>query len=171
MNVNLDRIQIAKPCSQSWAEMKGDDQVRHCAACELCVFNISEMTRAEAVALIQSRSTQRTCIRLHRRADGTVITRDCPTGTPKAVDKRRLLRNAVVASAAMLVAACSPDKGPATLEVMGTQSPIGCGPVDTVEPRNANQLEEMGDICEPIFDLPPATETEPEQPAQSEPHP
>ena len=72
----LDRIDIATPCSADWNQMKGDARVRHCGDCRLDVFNISEMTRAEAVQLIAGRAG-RLCIRLYRRADGTLITADC----------------------------------------------------------------------------------------------
>ena len=44
----LDDIQIATPCSASWDDMRGDDRVRHCGDCRMNVYNLSEMTRAEA---------------------------------------------------------------------------------------------------------------------------
>jgi hypothetical protein len=72
----LDHIQIAKPCDASWDGMKGDALVRRCGDCELDVYNISSLTRAEAAALIRSREG-RLCIRMFMRPDGTLITRDC----------------------------------------------------------------------------------------------
>jgi len=75
---NLEDVRIASPCKASWRKMKGDDRVRNCAKCSLNVYNISEMTREEAAELI-TRSEGRLCIRLWRRRDGTVITKDCPT--------------------------------------------------------------------------------------------
>jgi hypothetical protein len=59
--------------------MAGDARVRHCTLCDLNVYNFAEMTREEVHALLQ-RSEGRVCARLFRRADGTVLTRDCPTG-------------------------------------------------------------------------------------------
>jgi hypothetical protein len=59
--------------------MSGDDRVRHCASCKLDVYNISAMTAVQAEDLILSREG-RLCIRLYKRADGTVLTRDCPAG-------------------------------------------------------------------------------------------
>jgi hypothetical protein len=75
----LDNIRIASPCSARWEDMKGDERVRHCEQCNLNVFNLSEMTRQEAQELVIHRQG-RLCARLWRRADGTIITRDCPVG-------------------------------------------------------------------------------------------
>lgn len=77
---NLDLIRIASPCTARWDDMAGDDRVRFCGACKLHVYDTSHMTAEEARALIVGRAGERTCLRLHRRADGTVITRDCPVG-------------------------------------------------------------------------------------------
>ena len=73
------RIRIASPCKADWAAMRGDARVRFCSSCSLNVYNISEMTRAAAEELIRA-TEGRLCIRLYRRKDGTVITRDCPKG-------------------------------------------------------------------------------------------
>jgi hypothetical protein len=59
--------------------MSGDDRARFCADCKLHVYNLSAMSREEALDLI-SRTEGRLCIRLYRRPDGTVLTRDCPVG-------------------------------------------------------------------------------------------
>lgn len=59
--------------------MTGDDRARHCAECDLMVYDLSRMTTDEAAALFQQ-STGRVCARFFRRADGTVVTRDCSTG-------------------------------------------------------------------------------------------
>lgn len=63
----------------AWEEMRGGDRVRYCKKCELNVFNISALTREEALDLI-SEFEGRLCGRIYRRLDGTVITRDCPIG-------------------------------------------------------------------------------------------
>jgi hypothetical protein len=76
---SLDVINVASPCPASWDAMTGDNRVRHCAGCSLNVYNLSDMTRDEAEALVQQREG-RLCVRFFRRADGTVITRDCPVG-------------------------------------------------------------------------------------------
>src|SRR6267378_5000201 len=76
---NLDRLRIATPCPISWEQMTGDNRVRFCDHCKLNVYNISELSRLEAESLIAS-TEGRLCARLFRRADGTVLTKDCPVG-------------------------------------------------------------------------------------------
>jgi hypothetical protein len=67
--------------------MEGDDRVRHCSLCQQAVYDVSALTRTEATALI-TKSTGRLCLRLFRRADGTVMTRDCPVGVLRAAQPR-----------------------------------------------------------------------------------
>src|SRR5262245_21762657 len=90
----LDRIRVASPCPAGWNEMSGDERVRFCNSCSLHVYNISEMTRRDAAALI-AETEGRLCVRLLRPADGTVITRDCPIGL-RAI-RRRVARFATAA--------------------------------------------------------------------------
>lgn len=76
--------------------MAGDERVRHCTLCSLNVYNFAEMTAGEVRELLV-RTEGRVCARLYRRADGTVITRDCPTGL-------RAVRQRASRAAAALVA-------------------------------------------------------------------
>lgn len=78
-NFDLDRIDVAVPCSASWETMSGDDRARNCSQCDRMVYNVSGLSRREASTLIENREG-RMCVRLHRRSDGTVITSDCPKG-------------------------------------------------------------------------------------------
>src|ERR687893_1370761 len=75
----LDELRIAAPCPADWGKMVGDERVRYCGSCSLHVYNLSGMTRREAEALVTS-SEGRLCVRFYRRADGTILTRNCPTG-------------------------------------------------------------------------------------------
>src|ERR687894_3288947 len=59
--------------------MTGDERVRFCGECGLNVYNLSAMTRREAEALVTS-AEGRLCVRYYRREDGTILTRNCPTG-------------------------------------------------------------------------------------------
>jgi len=47
--------------------------------CNKNVYNLSEMTRRQAEALLRETEGQ-LCARLYRRADGTVLTSNCPAG-------------------------------------------------------------------------------------------
>lgn len=83
----LDNIHIAAPCPANWEEMSGDDRKRYCSQCQLNVYNLSSMTRKEAERLLIE-SEGRLCVRFYRRADGTIITQNCPKGL--AAIKRRI---------------------------------------------------------------------------------
>jgi hypothetical protein len=77
--VRLDKLKIASPCKQRWEDMVGDERVRVCAGCERPVFNLSAMTMEDAEAVLATRGVT-PCVRFYQRADGTVMTSDCPVG-------------------------------------------------------------------------------------------
>ncbi len=71
---SLQRLAVNSPCSQDWDSMIGNDRVRFCEHCSLHVHNISEMTRAKALRLVES-SHGRICVRYHRDSAGQVISK------------------------------------------------------------------------------------------------
>ncbi len=77
MNPVLDALQLDSPCPMKWADMAGDDRVRFCGRCALTVYDLSELSAAEACALVQRFEGRRLCVRMYRRRDGRVTTRDC----------------------------------------------------------------------------------------------
>ena len=85
---SLEELQIASPCPAEWSDMQGDDRVRFCGLCEKNVYNLSGMTRREATALVTDREGS-VCLRMFRRADGTVLTADCPVGVRAALNRAR----------------------------------------------------------------------------------
>ena len=76
--VSLGNIRIASPCPADWDKMVGDERIRHCAECNLNVYNLSAMTERQVQELITGSRGERLCARFYRRADGTVLTQDCP---------------------------------------------------------------------------------------------
>ena len=86
----LDQIRIASPCTADWTSMSGDDQSRFCGSCHKQVYNIATMTSDDAVTLIQAHEGK-VCVRLYRRADGTVLTADCPVGARSVVRRTKQL--------------------------------------------------------------------------------
>lgn len=82
----LSHVKVAAPCSMDWDKMMGDDRSRFCSQCRLNVYNLSGMTREEAERLISSMEG-RLCVRYYRRADGTILTENCPVGL-RAIKKR-----------------------------------------------------------------------------------
>lgn len=73
----MDDIRVASPCRASWDDMTGDERSRACAHCRKNVYNLSGMTRAEIETLIREKEG-RLCVRFYRRADGRLVTADCP---------------------------------------------------------------------------------------------
>lgn len=155
----LEDLRVASPCDASWDEMVGDDKVRFCGLCQKNVYNLASFTRAEAVALVREREGS-LCARLARRADGTVLTSDCPRG----VRRRRFRRfTALAAGAGLLATGFGLLFGGTTMGVMQGAIPVPAGmtdpppepprqppqqPID--QPRLAQPVREVkGDIALP----------------------
>ena len=98
--VVLENIRIAMPCAADWDDMSGDDRVRFCGKCEKNVYNLSAMSREEGEALVREKEG-RLCVRLYQRADGTVITNDCPVGQRRARLRARVWASISGAAASM----------------------------------------------------------------------
>lgn len=96
-NQPLDSIMIAAPCSMSWEEMKGDERVRLCGGCNKNVYNTSAMTASEVSKLL-SKDGPLPCLRIYRRADGTLVTRDCPNGLKRVRASWQNLKRLVAAA-------------------------------------------------------------------------
>lgn len=88
-----NNIKIASPCSADWNEMFGDERKRFCGDCKLNVYNLSGMTRDEAETLIMN-AEGRLCVRFYKRADGSVITQDCPVGWAKVKQRTKIFATA-----------------------------------------------------------------------------
>lgn len=136
----LRNLKVASPCSADWDSMYGDDRVRFCGSCQLNVYNLSGMTRAEAERLIAAKEG-RLCVRYYQRKDGTILTKDCPVGL--AAVRRRLSRAASAVAGLVLSAIAGVG---ATLAFRAAEpSPVmgGIRPVEHHEPVV------MGDVAEP----------------------
>lgn len=103
----LSRVQTASPCPVRWTDMRGgdDERTRHCDRCNLSVHNISKMTTAEAEAFLTAQfddngepRAHRVCARIFRRADGTILTAECPVGVAalRAKARRAVVRIATI---------------------------------------------------------------------------
>lgn len=114
----LEDVRIASPCNAGWDDMIGDDKARFCGQCRKNVYNLSAMTRAEAEALLEEREGSM-CVRLYRRADGTVLTADCPDGL-----RNKRVRLAVISAGAGLFAAAGIAGFAATTCTMGAVRPV-----------------------------------------------
>jgi hypothetical protein len=145
----LDDVRIASPCRASWNDMIGDDRVRFCGQCTKNVYNLSSLPRDEAETLLaQTLSRDETqagiCVRLYRRADGTVLTADCPDGARRK--KRRLAIYSAVGGGLMAA-------GAAAAELFGAATDQGAIPVPPV--HDFHQVATMGAVPMPQAPSPP----------------
>ena len=95
----LDHVTVAAPCNVGWENMTGGERVRFCSQCSLNVYNLSGMTKSAAERLVVQ-AEGRLCVRFYRRADGTILTKDCPVGL-SALRKRTARVAKATASAAL----------------------------------------------------------------------
>lgn len=126
----LDQVRVASPCNASWAEMLGDERVRFCVSCEKNVYNLSAMAREEAEALLARRLGDELCVRYYQRADGTILTEDCPVGVTKKRRKKMALAvagaGALAFSAAVAVTRSTCRQGEIAMGTM--EAPIVAAP-------------------------------------------
>lgn len=101
----VQRVQIASPCTADWNSMAGDDRSRFCGQCKLNVYNLSAMTAEEGEQLIREKEGK-LCARIYRRADGTILTRDCPVGL-RAVRHRVTMLAARIAAMVLFAASAA----------------------------------------------------------------
>jgi hypothetical protein len=136
----LDGLRIASPCKASWDEMVGDDRVRFCGQCAKNVYNVAGMTRDEAYGLLRENTGGSVCMRLYKRADGTVLTADCPDGAKK----KRVRRLAMVAGGVAATAAAA-FVGFRSTAVMGEMPVAGGVMVPSYVPPVEEKRELMGE--------------------------
>ena len=106
---SLDDVRVASPCHADWDQMtpataSDGERARFCGDCEKNVYDLSAMTRVDAMALIE-RHEGRCCVRFYQRPDGTVLTEDCPVGFRAAL--KRAERRALGGIAASIGAAAA----------------------------------------------------------------
>jgi hypothetical protein len=80
--------------------MQGDERMRFCRHCAKNVYNFSAMTAAEAALLIREKEGK-LCGRFYQRADGTMLTADCPVGAARYWRQVKTLAGAAVATLVM----------------------------------------------------------------------
>lgn len=103
----INQLKIASPCPMEWDAMERtpEDAVRFCGECKKNVYNVSQMSAVEANNIFQSAMANGSgaCMQLYRRADGTVITDDCPVGLRRVRDMWRKVRSVAASFIALAV--------------------------------------------------------------------
>lgn len=128
MTFDVDNIWVASPCQARWHDMTGDERARFCGQCQKNVYNLSAMTRGQIEALIREKEGK-FCGRFYRRADGRLLTADCPS-------RMRRIRARLVKVGGALCAL--------------VLSVIGCSPRQSSQSGGGNAVEiRMGDVVVP----------------------
>jgi hypothetical protein len=134
----LPEIRIASPCTANWEEMTGDARARHCAECNLDVYNFSAMTSHEVEQLLGATKGQRVCGRFYRRTDGTILTSDCPVGFRARV--RRVSRVAGAALTAAMSVGSAAAQVPQQESALTQITPEGAGLAVIVVDENGARI-------------------------------
>ncbi|MBC7932177.1 MAG: hypothetical protein H7Z38_16590, partial [Rubrivivax sp.] len=146
----LDHVRVAAPCPAEWERMVGNERARYCGQCNLHVYNLSGMTKRQAETLITN-TEGRLCVRFFRRADGTILTRNCPIGL-RAL-KRRISRTLNATLSAVLsffagfglVQSLKPER---EIHVMGViAQPVVQGEM-AIPPSHIPELEQGDEVGE-----------------------
>lgn len=147
----LNNLKVASPCSQDWNAMVGDNRKRYCGECKLNVYNLSGMSKAEAENLILS-AEGRLCVRFYKRADGSVLTEDCPVGWARVRQRTRAIVTALASliftffGALGLVAVFKKSNNTVVGRMVPYSSPT---PKQTPKPTPEETPFVMGDIAVP----------------------
>jgi hypothetical protein len=123
----LESLRIAAPCPARWEDMIGDDRTRFCHGCAKDVHDLTKFTREEAEALVKEHA-HGACVRMTRRADGTVITGDCPVGTQRR--RRRAAATAIAGGVALAVAAVWTRETSAPVLDRAAETPLDRRPLE-----------------------------------------
>ncbi|MBV9216389.1 MAG: hypothetical protein JO053_09445 [Acidobacteria bacterium] len=168
----LNNISVASPCPADWDQMYGDERKRFCGDCKLNVYNLSGMTKAEAEALVTNHEG-RLCVRYYQRADGSIITADCPVGWAKVKQRTKMYATAVASLlmalfTGVLFVQLFSAKSRATVGVMipyATPTPTPDIPPTmgaiAYRPENSNVKVRQGDmtVVQGNFAVPPSKKT------------
>jgi hypothetical protein len=156
---NVDEIRIALPCQARWNDMEGDERARFCRQCSKHVFNLSAMTRTQIETLVREKEGK-FCGRFYRRADGRMLTVDCPSRLRHVRERLARIGGAVCALLLSLVGCSSRQTNSNRSEmgdvIMGTPvvAATNCPPEimgrialpNPAAPQNSNSHVLMGEM-------------------------
>lgn len=113
----LDQIKIASPCPMSWDDLERteSEKARFCGQCQKKVYDIAQMSRPEAELFLQQVAVNMpggaACLQIYCRADGTILTDDCPVGLKRVRNLWRRVRLTAASVIALLVGALPVQAG------------------------------------------------------------
>ncbi len=156
----LNHVRIAAPCSADWERMTGTKQVRFCDQCNLNVYNLSGMMRRDAENLI-ARNEGRLCVRYYHRADGSILTDNCPVGLRALKRRASRMARATLSTVLSFFAGLgayagwskSSSSGSAVMGAIGIAEPVNTSEqVERIEMGKQQGRFEMGDMAAPAPD-------------------
>lgn len=103
-------MELGYYCDLVWNDFDGEsDTRRHCSSCDQHVYNISNMTKAQAERVIEQHRDKGICVHFVQR-DGRVVHKGDPLTQLRAQRKgaRRLLALALIGQAGFLALADDP---------------------------------------------------------------
>jgi hypothetical protein len=153
----LDGVRVAAPCPADWNKMVGDERVRYCGQCSLHVYNLSGMTKRDAERLVAN-AEGRLCIRYYRRADGSILTRNCPVGLSALKQRVSRIAGAVLSAALGFFAGLGLDFGVSPAPTGHSMGEMVVLPVEhqqvapppTEEARPVGHEPMMGAVAAPV---------------------
>lgn len=117
--------------------MLGSDRIRYCPQCRLNVYNFSELAESEIQQLV-AESTGRLCARFYQRADGTMLTKNCPVGFRTVVFRASNLAAATLATMLSLAPKITSAKErQSSLSLVQIQSAENDSILEVVDPLGA----------------------------------
>jgi hypothetical protein len=125
--------------------MIGNERQRFCGSCEMNVYNLSGMTREDAESMIAT-TDGRLCVRFYKRADGSVMTKDCPVGLARVKARAKVIATAfasLIISFFSAIGVVSMFNAPKRSHVVG-EIAIGTNSIKRVEPMPQEPM--MGNV-------------------------
>jgi hypothetical protein len=71
-------LSLSYVCPIRWSEMRGDEKARFCSKCSRTVVNVSLLTEAQRVALLNGASSNQLCVAYYRRLSGEFVSAENP---------------------------------------------------------------------------------------------
>jgi hypothetical protein len=128
MSVHKTDIPIPDPCDADWDEMHDRGTRRFCDHCTKDVHDLSSLTQAEAMALLEQKRDEHVCVR-YAHHDGEVFFKDSTSPVwrlSRQLEGAKVLLAAAALVVPMLAAGCDTN-APATDPTPEAVSPITIG--------------------------------------------
>lgn len=159
----LETINIPSPCTESWAQMKGNEVQRFCDLCSHNVTNLSALSQEEAARILENRTAGRLCVRYTLNQDGSIKFKPNSTKvkrSPSFIAAAAMVMSAVLGFVGLSNDSQAEDQNSQRPEIQIQPHTMGMIAMPTKIPTPEPQIEKlgelpatderMGDIAEPM---------------------